>query len=83
MIENDAGPIEKGDAGVGQLHASRLTPEQLHFELLLQGTDLHAERRLLDPQPFRSSGDVLLFRDGDEITKVAQLHVTYLSNIDF
>ena len=38
---------------------------------------------LLDPQPFRRSGDVLLFRDGDEIAKVAQLHVPYLSDIDF
>ena len=83
LIENDACPIEKGDAGVGQLHAARLAAEQLHLELLLQCADLHAQRRLLDAQAFRGPGHVLFFSDGNEIAEVAQFHMPYVSDIDF
>ena len=82
LIENHAGAIEKGSAGVGQLHAARLAAEQLNVQLLLQGADLHAERRLLDTQAFRGPGDVLFFGDGNEIAQVAQLHLPYVSDID-
>ena len=60
----------------------RLASEQLDVELLLQRTDLHAERRLLDAQTLGRSGHVPFFGDGDEITQVAQFHLPYLSDID-
>src|SRR4030095_17146188 len=62
---------------------ARLPTEQLDFELLFQRPDLHAERRLLDAQALGRPGHVLFLGHGDEIAKVAQLHLPYLSNIDW
>jgi hypothetical protein len=83
LVENDSRSVEEDEPGIRQLHAARLAPEKLHLELLLERADLHAERRLLDSQAFRSPGHVFFFRDRNEIAKVAQLHVPYVSNIDF
>ena len=82
LIENHASALEKGSAGVGQLHAARLAAEQLNVQLLLESADLHAERRLLNTQAFRGPGHVPFFGDGDEIAQVAQLHLPYVSDID-
>src|SRR5262249_18093771 len=79
LVENDARPIEERHSCVRQLDAARLTFEELHAELLLQRADLHAERRLLDSQAFRSPGHVLFFSDGNEIAEVAQFHEPYLA----
>ena len=67
---------------IRQLHAARLTPEQLHVQLPLQCADLHAERRLLDSQAFCSPGHVLFFRNRNEIAEVAQFHLPYVPDID-
>ena len=83
LVENDAGAIEKGDARVGQFDAARLAAKQLHVEFLFQRADLHAQRRLLNAEPFGGPGHVLFFSDGNEIAQVAQFHVPYVSNIDF
>ncbi len=68
---------------IGQLHAARLAPEQLHAQFLLQPANLLAERRLLHPQPFRRPRDVAFLGDRDEVAKVAQFHLPYPVDMDF
>jgi len=80
--QNRASIGEQRRAGIGQLDAARLAAEQLHLELLLQGADLHAQRRLLDAQTLGRPGHVPFLGDRDEITQVTQLHLPYVSNIN-
>src|SRR5262245_57013258 len=68
---------EQRRAGVGQLDAARLAAKQLHIELPLQCANLLAERRLLHAEPFRRPRDVLYLGDGDEISKVPELHLPF------
>ena len=46
-------------------------------DFLLQQPDLLAQRRLADMQALGSAGEMQLLGDGDEVTQVAQLHVSY------
>lgn len=57
-----------------QVDAPRRAGEQRRAELPLQLADAARERRLRDPQPARGAGDVLFFRDGDEIAKLVEAH---------
>ncbi len=82
MSENDARIVEESAARIGQLDPARLAPEQLHVELALEGANLLAERRLLDAQPRGGARDVALFRYGNEVTQVTQLHYPYLTDMD-
>src|SRR5690348_10249715 len=66
--------VKKGMAGVGQLHPSRLASKQLGTDLLFNGLDLSAERRLLRAKSVCRPGDVPFFRDRDEYSEVSQLH---------
>ena len=68
---------EQRRAGVGQLDAARLAAEQLNIELSLQRANLLAERGLLHAEPFRRPRDMLFLGDGDEISKVPELHLPY------
>src|SRR5689334_22568384 len=73
---------KEGAAGPGQLHAARFAAEELRADFALMGADLLAERRLLHVEPFGRACDVAFFSDGDEIAKVAQLHLPYLADMD-
>src|SRR5258705_4662458 len=48
--------------------------EKCDAKFILQIADLAAQRRLRDMKPGRSARDVLLFSDGDKISKMAQFH---------
>ena len=82
VVEDGSGALQKGGAGVGQLHAAGLSAEQLNIQFLLQTADLHAQRGLLDPQPLRSTGHVLFFSNGNEVAQVPEFHTRYLSDIE-
>ncbi len=66
--------LEQGVASIGQRHRAARAREQLHAQLLFQRADLLAERWLRHVQAQRGPREVQLFRDGDEIAQVAQLH---------
>src|SRR5262249_47811692 len=83
LIEDDARPTQERGAGISELNPAWLPAEQLHSQLLLQGADLHAQRRLLNTQALSRPGHVLFLGDGNEITQVAQLHLPYVSDINF
>src|SRR4051812_16576859 len=75
LKQRKPGMIEKGAAGRGELDATRTTLQQLDTNLQLQITDLPAERGLGCMQAPRGSiGEAALLGDGNEITKVAELH---------
>src|ERR1044072_554690 len=82
LIEDGPGALQKGSAGIGQLHASWLPPEQLNVQFLLQAADLHAQRGLLDPQALCSTGHVLFFSNCNEVAQVPEFHARYLPDIE-
>ncbi len=57
-----------------QLHAPAGAHEQLGAQFLLQLSDLQAQRRLRDMQALRGACEAQLFRQGDEVTQMAQFH---------
>lgn len=62
-------------AGLGQLHALGGAHKQLHAQLFFQLLNLPGERRLRDMQPRRGAADVQLFRHGDEVFQMPEIHV--------
>ena len=67
--------IEKGPAGRGELDAARAAFQQFDPDLQFQIADLSAQRRLRRVQPpFGGVCEAALLGDGNEITKVAELH---------
>src|ERR1051326_4293746 len=74
-LEDRARFSEQRFARLGQLDTARLAAKQLYIELLLEGSDLLAERRLLDAEPLGRPGHMPGFRDRHEIAKMAQLHL--------
>src|SRR5262245_56123963 len=74
MRQHGTGIIEENAPGVGQLDPTRLAAKQLHVKLALHCLDAEAERRLLHAKALRGSGDMPFLRNGDEISKVPQLH---------
>src|SRR5438876_4133021 len=62
-----------------QRDASRQPAEQLYLELVLEGADLLAERRLLHPELLRSAGDVAFPRHSQKISQVTQFHIHILN----
>ena len=83
ILEQRAGPLEKCAARIGELDAARLALEQLHTELFLERADLLAQRRLLNAEACRGPRDMAFFSNGDEIPEVTQLHMPYLSDMDY
>jgi hypothetical protein len=71
LVEDGACALEEGGPGVSELNPSRLATEQLNFELLFEGSDLEAERRLLNTQPLGSPGHMTFFGHSDEVSEVA------------
>ena len=68
-------------AGVGERHATRMAPEERHPEFALEQLDLLAERRLLDAQLLRSSGDVTALRNGGEVAQASHVHMIFVSEV--
>jgi hypothetical protein len=54
--------------------AARHAAEQLYLDILLDGLDEAAERRLLNAKPLRRAGDVPFFGDGDDVAEMPQFH---------
>ncbi len=75
--QNRASIGEQRRAGVGQLDAARLAAKQLNIELPLQRANLLAERWLLHAEPFRRPRDMLFLGDGNEVSKMPELHLPY------
>ena len=67
--------VQEQLSGWRQLHAARSSIKQAYPELLLKLLDLSCQRRLGNMQAGRGAANVGLFRDGDEITQVAKVHV--------
>jgi hypothetical protein len=60
------------------VHASRRPRNELAAHLRFEGLDLPAERRLRHVQAFGRAPEVLLLREGDEVSKMPHLHDEYL-----
>ena len=66
---------KKRSAGSCQLDAAGAALQQFDPDFQFQISDLSAQRRLRRVQPpFGGVGEAALLGDGDEITKVAELH---------
>jgi hypothetical protein len=74
MRQHGAGIVEENAPGVGQLDPARLAAKQLHAELAFHCFNPEAERGLLHAKPLRGSCDMPFLRNGDEVSKVPQLH---------
>src|ERR1700692_982448 len=67
--------VEKGLTSGGQFDAVHAAAHQLDANLVFEIADLAAEGRLRRVQPFLSrERQAALLGDGDEITKMSQLH---------
>src|SRR5262245_45424603 len=72
--QHGASIVEENAPSVGQFDPARLTTKQLHVKLAFHCLDAEAERRLLHAKPLRGSCDMPFLRNGDEVSKVPQLH---------
>ncbi|MNH21437.1 hypothetical protein D3C79_812460 [compost metagenome] len=66
--------FEEQAPGLAELDPTIGTLEQACPQLLFQGLDLLAQRRLGDPQVLRRPAKMQLFGDGDEVAQVTQFH---------
>jgi hypothetical protein len=67
--------IEKGSAGVSQLHAMRAANKQWYADLVFEISNLTAQRGLGRMQPLsRCHREAAFLGDRDEIAEMAQLH---------
>src|SRR5262249_45187709 len=66
--------VEERAPSVRQIDPTCFAMEQLHIELTFHRLDAEAERRLLHAKPLRGSRDMPFLRNGDEVSKVPQLH---------
>ena len=57
-----------------QLHSARGAQEERGAELVLEGADLTAHRRLRDVEALRRAAYVALFGNGDEVTDLSEAH---------
>ena len=67
MLEEDAPARE-------ELHAAGRAREERRAELVLEGADLPAERRLAHVQARGGAADVSFLGDGDEIADLLEAH---------
>jgi len=72
--QHRTGSLEKQLARVGQVHAARVSLEQLHAQLGLQAPDLGRQARLGHPETFRGAREAALLGDRDEVPQVTQFH---------
>jgi hypothetical protein len=60
---------------LGQFNPPTGPYEKWASEFLLKGAYLHAQRRLHDVKPLRRTSEVPLFGNGQEIAKMAKVHI--------
>lgn len=65
---------EQRDAGIGETHRSRGADEQRLTKLLLEPTNLLAERRLSYMQALRGASEVEILGDGHKCPQIAKFH---------
>jgi hypothetical protein len=73
--EDAACVIEEDAPGRQQRHAARGAPEQRSPDLVLERTDLPAQRRLRHMQVLRGSTNVAFLGDGNEVADLREAHV--------
>ncbi|MNN62737.1 hypothetical protein D3C81_1780630 [compost metagenome] len=73
-IEDLVGAWQQGASGFGQAHLAAEAVEQAHAELLLQGRDALAHRRLGQVQAFAGFGEAAGLGDGDEGVEAGEIH---------
>jgi hypothetical protein len=66
--------IQKDTSCFGQLHTALVARKECDTQILLELTDLTAQRRLGDVQLLRGPAKVEVFGDGKEIANVTQFH---------
>jgi hypothetical protein len=67
-------PVEVGAAGVGEVDPTCGAVEQNDAEFAIELPDRVRERRLCHVEPLGCTPEVALFRDGDEVAELAQIH---------
>jgi len=75
QLDDLACVVQEYLACLGQLDPSPISDEQSDPEGALQRLDLMRESGLRDPQRLRSPREVQVFRDGNEVAKVAELNI--------
>jgi methionyl aminopeptidase len=66
--------IEEGSPGWEELHSAPRAREERRADLVLEGADLAAHRRLGDPEPLGSSADMALLGNSDEVADLREAH---------
>lgn len=73
-VEDLAGVEEEALAGGEEADAAGGPLEEAGAELVFEAADLPAEGRLRDVEALGGAGDVLFFRDGDEVAELGEAH---------
>jgi len=66
--------LEKGSPAARQPHPPLVAIEQLDLDLFLELFDLLTERGLRHVESLGGAPEIQLFRDGNEVPQVTQLH---------
>lgn len=74
LVEDLSRPLLQVPTCRCELDPTGAAVEQRHADLLLEASDLHAERRLRHVQPLRGATEMKLLGDGHEITQLTKLH---------
>ncbi|MCY1364474.1 hypothetical protein D9M69_512760 [compost metagenome] len=82
-IEDLVGAWQQGASGFGQAYFAAEAVEQAHAELLFQGRDALAHRRLGQVQAFAGFGEAAGLGDGDEGVEAGQIHFSELQAASF
>jgi hypothetical protein len=75
MLKHDPHFVEEAAPGIGQKHSAAVSLEQFHPQFCLQVANVSAHRRLRDLKTPGRLGEVQLFCDRDEGTKMSEFHV--------
>ena len=78
MLEDRGGLRREVATELGEHDAAAAAFEQLLAELVLERSDLSAQRRLRDMEPLGRTRDVLLLRHRDEVLQLLQAHAAIM-----
>jgi hypothetical protein len=78
--KNGSALAEQGFSGVGQQHLSLCSFQKFETELLLQPVDHLTERGLAHVQPGRSSREMELLGNRQEISQMFEIHGVFISS---
>src|SRR5690606_31767713 len=74
LLQDAAGALEHGSAGIREADAAAMPVEQRDAELRLELSDLVGQRRLGDPQLGRGAGEAAQLGYPHEIAQLLQVH---------